>query len=43
MNNNTPIIANSTALNRMAEDPWVLAVFTGRPVLTVNTSAGPLF
>ena len=41
--NNTPLVTNSTALNGMYQDPWVLAEFTGRPVMTVNASAGPLF
>jgi hypothetical protein len=41
--NNTPIITNSTALNSMYQDPWVLAEFTGRPVMIINSSAGPLF
>lgn len=41
--NNTPIITNSTALNSMYQDPWVLAQFTGQPVMIINTSAGPLF
>jgi hypothetical protein len=43
MNNNTPIITNSTALDRMASDPWILAIFADRPVMVINTSAGPLF
>ena len=43
MNNNTPIITNSTALDKMSEDPWVMAMFTGRPVMKVNASMGPLF
>lgn len=41
--NNTPIVTNSTNLNSIYEDPWILAQFTGRPVMTINTSAGPLF
>jgi hypothetical protein len=40
--NNTPIITNSTVLNSMYQDPWLLAEFTGQPVMTINTSAGPL-
>ena len=37
-----PIVTNSTALNGIYQDLWVLAEFTGRPVMTVNASAGPL-
>jgi hypothetical protein len=40
--NSTPIVTNSTSLNSMYEDPWVLAEFTGQPVMTVNASAVPL-
>lgn len=43
MTNNTPKVTNSTALNGMYQDPWVLAEFKGRPVMTISTSAGPLF
>ncbi len=43
VSSDTPIITNSTALDRMPQDPWVLAQFIGRPVLMINDSAGPLF
>jgi hypothetical protein len=43
INNNTPIITNSTALARTGTDPWTLAELTGQPVVMLDTSAGPLF
>lgn len=42
-NNDTPLITNATYLDSIYQDPWILAQFIGRPVMTVNTSAGPLF
>ena len=41
--NSTPIVTNSTVLNSIYGDPWVLAEFTGRPIVVVDTTTGLLF
>lgn len=43
LNNNTPLIINSTTLDRMVTDPWILAIFASRPVMVINESSRPLF